>query len=145
MSALDTAKEIGRMTATATLGKDVIDLLKEKVALLAEQVAALETENRDLKAKAYELEQQLKNIKPKGDLEGDTVTVLQLIFEHDGLTPSQIASALKMKQGIAEYHCETLRQRKMLSFAFIRTLGAEDAYYMAQPGREYLVKNGLVK
>jgi len=45
MSAIDTAKEIGRIASTATLGKDVIDLFEKKVALLAEQVTTLETEN----------------------------------------------------------------------------------------------------
>jgi hypothetical protein len=37
MSAMDTAKEIARIASTASLGKDVIELLEKKVGLLAEQ------------------------------------------------------------------------------------------------------------
>ena len=49
MSAIDTAKEIARIASTASLGKDVIELLEKKVGLLAEQITTLETENANLK------------------------------------------------------------------------------------------------
>jgi predicted RNase H-like nuclease (RuvC/YqgF family) len=64
MSALDTAKEIGRIASTASLGKDVTDLFEKKVALLTEQVTALETENANLKQKVYDLEQELDRLRP---------------------------------------------------------------------------------
>ena len=71
MSALETAKEIGRIASTASLGKDVTDLFEKKVALLTEQVTALETENANLKQRVYDLEQELDRLRPgQGGLEG---------------------------------------------------------------------------
>ncbi len=58
MSAIDTAKEIVRITSTAGLSKDVIDLLEKKVSLLTEQVTTLEREKTDLKKKIADLEQR---------------------------------------------------------------------------------------
>ena len=141
MSALDTAKEIGRMAATATLSKDVVDLLKERVALLSEQVAALETENTNLKKKVSDLEQELGRIKPKGELADDTAKVLKLLFEHDGLTVSQLAHALGLSQGMADYHCGVLRKALMIQFSMFRSLSSEDLNYITQKGREYIVKH----
>lgn len=58
MGALDTAREILRISSTAGLSKDVIDLLEKKVALLTEEIASLraeisrlQTENANLRAK----------------------------------------------------------------------------------------------
>jgi predicted nuclease with TOPRIM domain len=55
MSAIETAKEIVRISSTAGLSKDVIDLLDKKNSLLTEQVTTLETENANLKKKLAEL------------------------------------------------------------------------------------------
>src|SRR5262249_12644146 len=65
MSALDTAKEIGRIAAATTLGKDVIDLLEKKITLLTEQVTTLEAENKNLKVKVHDLEQERNRLQPK--------------------------------------------------------------------------------
>ena len=143
MSALDTAKEIARMTSTASLGKDVIDLLKEKVTLLTEQIAALETENANLKAKLYDLEQELNRVKPKRDLADDTIKVLRFFFDQD-LTVSHVACALGVSNGMADYHCGVLNERGMISLPVFMALGAESAYYITQTGRDYIVKHGLV-
>ena len=144
MGALDTVKDIGRLASTATLSKDVIDLLKEKITLLTEQIATLQKENTDLKAKVYELEQELKSVKPKGDLAADTVRVLRLLFDNDGLTVSQIAGFLGLAKGMAEYHSGALRERKMIAFPMVITMGEENSNYLTQKGREYLVKGGHV-
>jgi predicted RNase H-like nuclease (RuvC/YqgF family) len=143
MSALDTAKEIGRMAATATLGKDVIDLFEKKVALLTEQVAALEAENAELKKKVENFEHELASLKPKGELEKDTVRFLQLLFQQP-LTISQIANALGISKGMAEYHRDVLDRAKMIGLPMIVTMGRENPYHLLAKGREYLVKNGHV-
>src|ERR1051325_7704845 len=114
MSALDTAKEIGRMAATATLSKDVIDLFEKKVALLTEQVATLETENANLNQKVAGLQQQLDRFHPKGELQPDAVRFLKLLFQQDGLTVSQIAGALGIQKGMAEFHRDVLVKGKMI-------------------------------
>jgi hypothetical protein len=125
--------------------------LKEKVSLRAEQITTLEheksvlqTENAKLRKKVKHLEQQLDGVKPKGELADDTIEVLKLLFEHDGLTVSQVARDLNMPQGLVEYHCGALRSAEMISFPFLRTFGSENPNCMLQKGRAYLVKNGLV-
>jgi predicted nuclease with TOPRIM domain len=126
--------------------------LKKKVSLLAEQITTLEheksvlqTENAKLRKKVKNLEQhQLDGVKPKGELADDTVEVLKLLFEQDGLTVSQVARDLNMAHGMAEYHCGALRSAEMIGFPFLRTFGSENPNCMLQKGRAYLVKNGLV-
>ena len=71
MSAMDTAKEIVRIGATAGLSKDVIDLQEKKLALLAEQLATLERENADLKAENANLRRQLQHAQPVGFVESE--------------------------------------------------------------------------
>jgi antitoxin component HigA of HigAB toxin-antitoxin module len=145
MGALETAKELGRMATTATLTKDVIDLFKEKVALLADQVTTLEAENANLKEEVANLQEQLSRVQPKGELAEDTVRVLKVLFDNDGLTDSQIASALGISKGMAEYHTGALHQKKMLTYPMIRTIGREPGNFLCQSGREYLVKHGHVR
>jgi predicted nuclease with TOPRIM domain len=125
--------------------------LKEKVSLLAKQITTLEhqksvlqTENAKLRKKVRNLEQQLDRVKPKGELADETIEVLKLLFEHDGLTVSQVAGDLNMSHGMAEYHCDALRSVEMISFPFVRTFGSENPNCMLQKGRAYLVKNRLV-
>jgi predicted nuclease with TOPRIM domain len=125
--------------------------LKKKVSLLAEQITTLEheksvlrTENAKLRKKVENLARQLDRVKPKGELADDTVEVLKLLFEQDGLTVSQVARDLNMAHGMVEYHCGALRSAEMISFPFVRTFGSEGPNCMLQKGRAYLVKNGLV-
>src|SRR5437764_13620478 len=102
MSAIDTAKEIARIASTATLGKDVIDLLEKKVTLLRDQVTTLETQNTDLKRKVANLGQQLAGVPPKGELHPDAVRLLKLLFEHDGgVTVSAVAGELGISMELA--------------------------------------------
>ncbi|PYK20594.1 MAG: hypothetical protein DME56_07170 [Verrucomicrobia bacterium] len=126
-------------------------ILKEKVSLLAKQIttlkhgkSVLQTENAKLRKKVKNLEQQLDRVNSKGELADDTVEVLKLLFEHDGLTVSQVAGDLNMSHGVAEYHCGALRSAEMIGFPFLRTFGSENPNCMLQKGRAYLVKNGLV-
>src|ERR1700694_4355348 len=100
MSALDTAKELGRMAATATLSKDVIGLFEKKVALLMEQVAALETGNAELKNEVGNLEKELTSLRQKeGRLEEGAEKFLVLLFLHlDSLSTEAIAAELNISQ-----------------------------------------------
>jgi septal ring factor EnvC (AmiA/AmiB activator) len=112
MSALDTAKEIGRIASTASLGKDVIDLLEKKVALLTEQVTALETENLNLRQKVYDLEQELERLRPKQDrFEKDAERILESLFDlsdDEGIPVEVVGQALGISKSMAKYHCNTL-------------------------------------
>lgn len=151
MSALDTAKEIGRIASTASLGKDVIDLLEKKVALLTEQITSLtenlalsESENLNLRQKVYDLEQEIDRLRPKDDLQPDTVRFLKLLFEQGPLGLREIADALAISFGIAEYHRDVLNKAKMICFIGGVFGGAREGYKLMPTGREYLVKRGHV-
>ena len=145
MSAIDTAKEIARIASTATLGKDVIDLLEKKVTLLTEQVTTLETQNTDLKQKVTNLGQQLAGVPPKGELHPDAVRLLKLLFEHDGgLTVSEVAGALGISKGMAQYHYDVLLDAEMVDLRLITLMGDKLTLLLKPTGRAYLVEHGHI-
>ena len=119
-------------------------MLAEQITRLEHEKSVLRTENAKLRKKVENLKQQLDRVKPKDELADDTVKVLKLLFEQDGLTVSQVARDLRMAHGIVEYHCGALRSAEMISFPFARTFGSEGPNCVLQKGRAYLVKNGLV-
>lgn len=116
MSALDTAKEIARITVTSGLSTEIITLLEKKIALLTEQITTLESENANLKDKADHLERELEHLRPKTDLDEQTVGFLKLMFDDDQITVSQIADMLKISKGMAEYHRDILVKAEMIRF-----------------------------
>jgi DNA-binding transcriptional ArsR family regulator len=145
MSAIDTAKEIARIASTASLGKDVIDLLEKKVGLLAEQITTLETENANLKQKVANLNEQFASARPKGELHPDAIRFLKLLFEHEeGLTVSQIASSLGISKGMAEYHLDVLLDAEMVDLSVRMPKGSALAVFLEAKGRAYLVEHGHV-
>jgi DNA-binding MarR family transcriptional regulator len=144
MSAIDTAKEIARIASTASLGKDVIDLFEKKVALLAEQVTTLETENANLKQKAADFEQQLAGVRPKGKLHPDAIRFLKLLFENGGLTLSQIAGSLGISKGMVEYHHDVLLDLEMVGLQVVTLKGSALTVLLKAKGRAYLVEHGHV-
>jgi hypothetical protein len=151
MGALDTAKEIGRIATTATLGKDVIDLLEKKVALLTEQITALETENTNLKKKVTDLEQQLASFNPREEaLDDVSIKFLKLLFDHGAISTTFAAQELKIAQGIADYHRDILYRAKLIyefQPGFVSTTSSfrhrNPTYKLTPKGREYVVKNVL--
>jgi hypothetical protein len=145
MSAIDTAKEIARIASTATLGKDVIDLLEKKVGLLAEQVTTLETENANLKQKVANLNQQFAGTGPSGQLHPDAIRFLKLLFHHDkGLTVSEIAGSLGISNGMAEYHHDVLLDAEMVGLSVRIPKASTPIVFLEAKGRAYLVEHGHV-
>jgi hypothetical protein len=149
MSAIDTAKEIVRITSTAGLSKDVIDLLEKKNALLAEQIIALETENANLKEKVERLEQELDHLSPKSDrLEEGAEKLLELLFQRD-MTPSSATRATGASQGMVEYHQGVLIKRRFARWEGISIVTdwgeSEASMAITQDGRAYCVRHGLAK
>lgn len=145
MSAIDTAKEIARIASTASLGKDVIDLLEKKIALLAEQLTTLETESANLKQKVASLEEQLTRVPPTREFHPDAIRFLKLLFKHDrGLTLSQIAGALGISKGMAEYHHDVLLDAEMVGSPLIMPMRTELTVFLKPKGRAYLVEHGHV-
>ena len=145
MSAIDTAKEIARIASTASLGKDVIDLLEKKVGLLTEQITTLETENANLKQKVANFDQQFAGARPKGELHPDAIRFLKLLFEHDtGLTVSQIAYLLGISEGMTEYHHDVLLDAEMVGLQVITHKGSVLTVFLEAKGRAYLVEHSHV-
>lgn len=141
MSALDTAKELGRMAATATLSKDVIDLFEKKVALLTEQVAALQTENANLKQKVKSLEQELDRFSPKSEeLAEIEVSFLQLLAQRNFMSVREIAASLGISKVKAEHHRDVLEKEALIK----APMAGQDAYALAEKGRAYLARRGLI-
>jgi FtsZ-binding cell division protein ZapB len=143
MSAIDTAKEIAKIAVTSGLSTEIIGLLEKKVTLLTEQVTTLETENKNLKAKLYDLEKELDRLKPKQDLADEAVKALRLFFDGDR-TVTQVSQYFGMTHGMAEYHCGVLEQHGMIQFPMAIMIGGETELCITQKGREYLVNRGLV-
>jgi septal ring factor EnvC (AmiA/AmiB activator) len=146
MSAIDTAKEIARITVTSGLSKEIIDLLEKKISLLTEQIATLESENTNLKKKVQEREKQLASLSPQpGGLDQVSFKFLKLLFEHDELSIEEVAASLEISKGIAEYHRDLLSQANMIQRTRIgikTSFGFTPAAYGLLPkGREYVVKN----
>ena len=145
MSAIDTAKEIARIASTASLGKDIIDLLEKKVGLLAEQITTLETENANLKQKVANFDQQFAGARPKGELHPAAIRFLKLLFEHDtGLTVSQIAYLLGTSEGMTEYHHDVLLDAEMVGLSVRTPKGSTLIVSLEAKGRAYLVEHGHV-
>ena len=132
------------MTVTSGLSKEIIELLEKKIVLLTEQVTTLVTENADLKNQVGNLEQELTRLRPTDGLKPDTVRVLKLIFDNQALTISQIAGALKMSVGMAQYHIDILNKAKMAALPAFRSVNRETPYQLLSAGREYLVEHGHV-
>jgi hypothetical protein len=150
VSPQDIAKDAIRLVTTAGLGKDVIDLLETKVALLTEKITTLEQENTNLTTKVRELEQELANAPPKqGALDETSVKFLQLLFTHEELTIRRIANTLGIAKGVAEYHKDLLWNAEMIHPFGNEIVGdfgdpGEVEWGLIAKGRAYLVENRLI-
>jgi DNA-binding MarR family transcriptional regulator len=145
MSAMDTAKEIARIASTASLGKDVIELLEKRSDCLRSKITTLETENTKLKQEVANLDQQFAGARPKSELHPDAIRFLKLLFEHDkGLTVSQIAGSLGISKGMAEYHHDVLLDAEMVGLSVRMPKGTALKVSLEAKGRAYLVEHGQV-
>jgi DNA-binding MarR family transcriptional regulator len=145
MSPQDIAKDAIRIVTTAGLSKD--DLLDKKVALLtneivtlAQNLAASEAENVDLKNKVTDLEQQLASLRPKGELHPDAIRFLKMLFEHGALPVTQIAAILRISKGMAEYHRDELLKAEMIVYPKVVRFGRIPELLIQAKGRAYLVE-----
>ena len=143
MSASDTVKAVVRIVTTGGHGKDVIDPLQTKLALLTEQVAALEKENRNLKTENDNLKTRLPNARPKSEeLSQKTEGILKAVFDRAGeFSVQYIASLFRMQPSVVDYHLDVLRKRKFIKTHGIGFMGSAPTYIIAPAGRAYVVKN----
>lgn len=141
MSALDTAKEIVRMTSTAGLSKDVIDLLEKKLAIITGELAdatrksgLLETRILKLEAENANLKAKIQNLEPiEQRLTDEDMNVLRFMdVAGDTIYPRQIAA----KFGIIESRAIWLLNRLTeLGQIWERPI-LPHSYYIMQKGRD---------
>jgi FtsZ-binding cell division protein ZapB len=152
MSAIDTAKEIGRIAAATTLGKDVIDLLEKKITLLTEQITTLEqeksvlqTENANLKQEVVNLEQEIERARPKqGGLDETAKNFIKVLFgSGSSMDFEGVAAMLGVTKGQAAYYIDVLIKNGMISGTGVVLDDALGAYELTPKGREFAVKSGL--
>jgi hypothetical protein len=146
ISALDTAKEIVRIGSTAGLGKDVIDLLEKKTALLTEQVSALDRENVQLREEVVQLRQQLQRLQPVDGILKETSDVLKCFFDQGReLSVEHVARHFQFQMSVAESHFDVLfkrefvRQTRMGSETYGRSRPA--MFGLTSEGRSYVMQN----
>jgi hypothetical protein len=145
MSATDAVKEVVRIAASAGLSKDVIEHLDKKAALLAEQVAVLETENATLLRENNVLKHQLQNARPLGDgLEAKTKDILKYFFDKaNDISDEEIARHFGISLNQAGYHSEILFGNRFIQGTRARFEGSTPRYGITPEGRAYCVENGM--
>jgi len=121
-----------------------VALLTEEIARLTSALKESETERINLQSKAADLEKEIDRLRPKQDLADDTIKILRLVFDCD-LSVAQVARALGISEGMADYHCGVLQEKLgFIALPSFGAMGVEPQLYITQKGREYLVSRGLV-
>jgi len=146
-------------------------ILKERIALVKEQYAALEKklseselrakglesdkerfelENFRLKEKIKELEEQLSADQGAGRLEELREKILILVSQHENITDAQVARAVSISEQLATFHLKELEKMEFVHCSY--TMGSDwtgersrTEWYIMQPGRSYLVSHGLLQ
>jgi Fic family protein len=146
-------------------------ILKERIALVQDQYAALEKKLADseLRAKEFEseklrfelenfkmkekikgLEEQLSKIRDTNSLEEVRERILLLVSQHENITSAQAAGAVGVGEQLATFHLTELEKMKFIQSSHIA--GSDWAreksrteWYVMQPGRSYLVNHSLIK
>ena len=146
MNALETANEVVRIAKNAGLGKEALELLDLKLALIAEQMTALEGQNARLKEENEKLKIQLKCLEPQGEeISQDTVGILKIFFEQDGdVSTGEITAAVKWKQSVVDYHIDVLLKKRFIRETTIgmRTAfgASETKFGLTTLGRRYVIQ-----
>jgi septal ring factor EnvC (AmiA/AmiB activator) len=139
-------------------------IMKERLALAADQYSALEkklsnadirieqleSENKKLHLNLEKAKTQIRDFEEKfiashngGTLEEIKVKILLLMSEHEEAYTHQIASSLGIGTQTAIFHLEELEEKEMVGMSI--SIGAECPWYLNQEGRKYLVRNNLIK
>ncbi len=146
-------------------------ILKERIALAADQYAALEKklsdaelrakelesenqrlelDNFKLKEKIRDLEKQLSENHDKSSLEEVRERILILVSQHEDITDAQVARAVGVGEQLATFHLMELEKIKLVDSMHIAGSDwtgtrSRTEWYITQAGRSYLVSHGLLK
>lgn len=141
MSATDIAKEIVRIATTATLSKDVIDLLEKKLSLLTEEIESLRSKVSHLEVENATLKAQLQHLRPADELPKETADVLQFFFDQGrDLSIEQVAQQFHFQTSVAEYHLGVLEKRRFVRQTRAVSVQSSGAFGLTQDGRGYVMQ-----
>ena len=123
----------------AAIHEQRIDLLTEN-AELKQTIASLNQEIADLRNEIIEV----KNQKPAvgNSLDEEAEKILMLLAQRPDITSQQIAHSVSLDLTRTEYWLGVLEDDKMIYGSY--SMMSPTQYYIAQNGREYLVKNNKI-
>jgi predicted nuclease with TOPRIM domain len=135
--------------------KDIIELQEKHLGLLTKEIETLtlkltesKSEIANLKAKLYDLEQELGRLKPKDDLPPDAIKMLDRLFNED-LAIEYLAKILHIERGMAEHYRDILFDALLIEqtgvgFTGFGAMGdwvdTSGSYGLTAKGREYVAK-----
>jgi predicted RNase H-like nuclease (RuvC/YqgF family) len=124
--------------------------LDEKFSEMEAEIKSLKAENLDLQAKVNPLEREVERLKkqveqqkaPAHALDQTEIDILKMLSEQDELPPSAMARYLSLNVTRIQYFMGNLDKQKYIHAYYVSD--RETTYDLAQRGKEFLVKNGLV-
>ena len=167
MSLSDTAKEAIRLASTAGIGKDVIDLLTQKVTLLDEKLLESNLSLEKARLKIGELlaenKKLRKQIAPDEDdrIHPKQEEILEVLHKSETLSVEQISQVIGVSPPDTKYHLDKLDVLEFVELDINRSVNDARAqrislpalsrdggrgrkrslgfYYIGSKGREYVV------
>lgn len=138
-------------------------IMKERLALAADQYSALEKklssanirieqlefENESLKLNIQQAGEKIRNLEEKFiecqdlPLKEIEINILKYICEKP-MTAKEISHQLGPQEEIIKFHLEELKNKNMVCSSYV-PLGVGDIWSLEQLGRKYLVENNLIK
>lgn len=134
---------------SAVILKERIELANDKYSALEQKVIKLEAENKILQLNLEKAEIEIKNLKKltEGSLSNDLEEIKQellcLLAGHDGITAIQISRASEKSDQLILFHLTELENLHYVHGSYSSIDDTE--WYLAQEGRGYLVRHGLLK
>ncbi len=148
MGKIDKAKEIVtsivEMATTAGIKKDVIDLLKEKVTVLASQLTEAQAKVANLEIENAQLRAQVRAPAVVARLDDVSKKALQCFCDCNRVvTIQELAGHLSCQESKAEYICDELYSRKFIRMTNIPSndprwdpVGDNSGYEVTPQGRK---------
>lgn len=150
MSATDIAKDILRIANTASMTRDVIDLMEKKLALLTQEVADLTSKNTGLVAQVSQLEADKKNLEskiqqltPKGNvLDQQSRDILKFFFNRAcDLSARDIERRFQLATSVSDYHIDILMGKKFIGQTQIGSDSDSCFFAIKKEGRNYIMSD----
>ncbi len=132
----------------------MIGAIQSEHAELHEQRIALMTENAELKNTIVILKEEIAALKAQKELSSspgvdvskklsaEAESILLFLTKHTEAFAEQISSGISLELVKTEYWIEVLSEKDMITFSI--AMNQPSYYYLAQGGREYLIRNQLI-